>query len=240
MNNLIDDEMISHWLGDTHNVIADHPLLQALDQLYGGGPSLGSVQRAQINLEQALSRNVENVVHYDYISHPLLGKIYAAATEEGLFALDFDLSEDDFIKRIESDKAQLSSGQKLSGRIALRSVEKIKPILEQVQEYLNGNRNNFDLSLDLSRISEFHRKVLLETRQVPRGQVVTYADIARKIGKPGAARAVGQALRRNPIPLIIPCHRVIASDGSLRGYKGLIGIQTKATLLKMEGCHLIG
>jgi methylated-DNA-[protein]-cysteine S-methyltransferase len=230
MNNLIDEKIFSHWLGDTKDVVPDHPLLQTIDQIFTVVPGLETVRNAQSKLKHALIANHENVVFYDSISHPLLGKIYAAATEKGLFALDFDLSEGEFINRIELDSA----------RIANRSSAKIKPILEQVHKYLDGNRYNFDLSLDLSGISEFHRQVLLVTFQVPHGQVVTYADIARKIGKPRAARAVGQALRRNPIPIVIPCHRIIASDGSLRGYKGSSGLNIKAALLKLEGCQLPG
>jgi methylated-DNA-[protein]-cysteine S-methyltransferase len=77
--------------------------------------------------------------------------------------------------------------------------------------------------------------VLEETRRVPRGQVSTYAEIARRIGNPKAVRAVGQALRRNPIPIVVPCHRVVASDGTLGGYGGNLRDQRKLDLLKLEG-----
>jgi O-6-methylguanine DNA methyltransferase len=238
MNKAYNDEMFSLWLDESEVVVANDPLLKALDELLTAGPSLELLQNARAKLRQSLSDKDENVVYYDHISHPLLGIIFAAVTEDGLFALDFDISETEFIERIELDWAQIANRQKTGGKIAIRSIARVKPILTQVNDYLNGNRHIFDLSLDLAHISEFQRKVLMATRQVPYGQVVTYADIARKIGKSQAARAVGQALRRNPIPLIIPCHRVIASDGSLRGYKGKVGLEKKATLLNLEGYQL--
>ncbi|MBE0410784.1 MAG: methylated-DNA--[protein]-cysteine S-methyltransferase [Anaerolineales bacterium] len=240
MNNLIDEQILARWLGDSEGTVAEHPILQSLDLIFAADPNQECVQRAKRNLERALRDNHEYVVYYDKFSHPLLGEIYAATTDKGLFALDFGLNEGEFINQIEVDRAIQSHGQARIGRFAIRSPKRIRPILEQVHAYLDGNRSSFELSLDLSGISEFHRQVLLATCQVPHGQVVTYAEIARKVGKPRAARAVGQALRHNPIPLIIPCHRVIASDGSLRGYKGQIGLETKAFLLRMEGYHLHG
>ncbi|NIL95766.1 MAG: methylated-DNA--[protein]-cysteine S-methyltransferase, partial [Planctomycetales bacterium] len=100
--------------------------------------------------------------------------------------------------------------------------------------YLEGSRLTFDLPLDLRRVTDFQRQVLQAAAGVPRGQVTTYGEIARQIGKPNAARAVGQALGRNPVPIVIPCHRVIAADGSLRGYSGGGGIRSKAKLLQLE------
>ncbi len=92
-----------------------------------------------------------------------------------------------------------------------------------------------ELSVDLSSITPFQRSVLKETSNIPRGQVATYAEIAKRIGKPKAVRAVGQALRRNPIPIAVPCHRVIASDGTLGGYAGKLGDKRKVALLRLEG-----
>jgi methylated-DNA-[protein]-cysteine S-methyltransferase len=80
--------------------------------------------------------------------------------------------------------------------------------------------------------------VLNAARQVPRGQVATYGEIAERIGKPRAFRAVGQALRNNPIPIVIPCHRVINADGTLGGYGGKVGSQRKIQLLQLEGAIL--
>ena len=98
---------------------------------------------------------------------------------------------------------------------------------EQIKDYLNGERTNFEIPIDLSSLTNFQRQVLLATLQIPRGQIVTYGEIARRIGNPKSMRAVGQALGRNPIPIVIPCHRVIASNGSLGGYSGGGGLETK-------------
>lgn len=101
----------------------------------------------------------------------------------------------------------------------------------EIIEYLNGNRKQFDLPLDLI-CTEFQEKALDEVARIPYGQTKTYGEIAHILGKPGASRAVGTANARNPIPIIIPCHRVLASNG-LGGYAG--GLLFKRKLLALEG-----
>ena len=112
--------------------------------------------------------------------------------------------------------------------------QKTTPILEQIGAYLKGERQNFNLSLDWSGMTDFQRKVLGTVWDIPYGETRSYGQIAAQIGVPGAARAVGRANATNPIPLVIPCHRVIGSDGSLRGYGGGDGIKTKSWLLSFE------
>jgi methylated-DNA-[protein]-cysteine S-methyltransferase len=87
-------------------------------------------------------------------------------------------------------------------------------------------------------LTTFQRKVLLTVAEVPRGEFTTYAELAKRIGQPKAARAVGQALGSNPMPLVLPCHRVLASDGSMGGYSGRGGVKTKEKLLRLEGARL--
>jgi methylated-DNA-[protein]-cysteine S-methyltransferase len=101
----------------------------------------------------------------------------------------------------------------------------------QLEQYLAGERTEFDLDLEL-RGTPFERRVWDEVRAIPYGQTATYAEIARRIGSPGACRAVGRANGRNPIAVIVPCHRVVGSDGSLTGYAG--GLETKRALLDLE------
>lgn len=111
-----------------------------------------------------------------------------------------------------------------------------KPPLDmarELREYAKGQRNRFDLSLDWSSLKPFQRRVLETAKQIPFGETRSYGWIAERIGKPRAARAVGQALRANPIPIILPCHRVIGSDGKLGGYAG--GLALKRKLLTLEG-----
>ncbi|MFQ5665717.1 MAG: methylated-DNA--[protein]-cysteine S-methyltransferase [Candidatus Binatia bacterium] len=114
----------------------------------------------------------------------------------------------------------------------VRSPAKMAAIVQQLTAYFSGHRRTLDLPLDLRRATVFQRRVLLAARQVPAGQVVSYGEIAKRIGQPRASRAVGQALGRNPIPIVIPCHRVVAGDGTLGGYTG--GLHIKKKLLGIE------
>jgi len=106
-------------------------------------------------------------------------------------------------------------------------------IVQELQEYAAGRNREFHMSLDWSTIKPFQRAVLKVTSRIPFGETRTYAWVAQQIGKPRAARAVGRALATNPIPIILPCHRVIGSDGGLHGYGG--GLPLKARLLRLEG-----
>ncbi len=104
---------------------------------------------------------------------------------------------------------------------------------ERLQAYYSGQRVDFPDRLDLSGATPFQHKVWQAARLIPYGQTRSYGWVAVQIGQPGAVRAVGQALAKNPLPIIIPCHRVLASDGSLGGFSG--GIQMKKLLLSLEG-----
>ncbi len=107
----------------------------------------------------------------------------------------------------------------------------LKRARAQLTEYLDGKRRSFDLKLDL-RVTGFRRRVLDEVARIPYGEVATYGEVARKVGNPKAARAVGGAVGANPIGLIIPCHRVVAAGGKLGGFGG--GLALKKKLLKLE------
>ena len=105
----------------------------------------------------------------------------------------------------------------------------------QIKEYLTGKRRKFELTIDwLVLASDFQRDALKAVFSIPYGQTRTYAGIAAQIGHPQAFRAVGRANATNPMPLVIPCHRVIGTDGKLHGYGGKGGLKTKEWLLKME------
>ncbi len=112
------------------------------------------------------------------------------------------------------------------------SSEPFRDLAERLQAYFKGEKVNFPDRLDLSGATEFQRRVWEATRHIPYGETRSYAWVARQIEKPAASRATGQALGRNPLPLIIPCHRVLASDGSLGGFTG--GLDMKRYLLKLE------
>lgn len=111
--------------------------------------------------------------------------------------------------------------------------------LDQILEYLNGSRREFDAAVDWSYIKPFQAEVLKAALAIPFGAFLTYGQIARQLGKPAASRAVGGALAHNPVPIIIPCHRVVAADGSLTGFSAADGIRAKQWLLELEGHRVV-
>jgi methylated-DNA-[protein]-cysteine S-methyltransferase len=107
--------------------------------------------------------------------------------------------------------------------------------LSEINDFTLGKRRDFTMPVDLRGMSQFAREVLATTRLIPFGRVRTYGSLAAAAGHPGAARAVGGVMSRNPIPLVIPCHRVVASDGTLHGFSAPGGLKTKSWLLELEG-----
>jgi len=116
---------------------------------------------------------------------------------------------------------------------ANRTAEPFKDLIARFQAYFSGDKVDFPDKLDLSQATEFQRSVWETTRAIPYGATQTYHWIASRINKPRAARAVGQALGQNPLPIIVPCHRVLAANGGLGGFTG--GLDMKRLLLKIEG-----
>jgi O-6-methylguanine DNA methyltransferase len=106
---------------------------------------------------------------------------------------------------------------------------------KQIRDYFKGRPVAFDVMLDLSDVTEFRRRVLEACRRIPYGQTASYADLARAAGRPNAMRAAGSAMAHNPLPLIVPCHRVIRSDGTLGGFSSPDGVAMKRRLLQLEG-----
>jgi methylated-DNA-[protein]-cysteine S-methyltransferase len=115
----------------------------------------------------------------------------------------------------------------------------LRKAVTQLEEYFDKSRTTFDLPLDFSdTLTEFQRDVHERLLKIDYGHVASYGQIARDVGKPDMARAVGQAVGANPLPIVVPCHRVVASDGSLTGFGG--GLRAKAALLKLEGIDVDG
>lgn len=115
----------------------------------------------------------------------------------------------------------------------------IKRLIQKVKVHIEGHSQDFsDTPLCLSGISEFALSVYRLAQKIPSGKAITYSELARAIGKPKSARAVGNALGKNPIPLIIPCHRIIASSGKLGGFSAHGGLRMKKALLACEGVYL--
>lgn len=153
-----------------------------------------------------------------------LDTLWVAVTEAGLIAIAFRQSQPAFTawltrhgcKPVEYDEERTAQAR------------------QQILEYLAGTRLTFTLPLDLSLMNPFQAQVLQATLAIPYGSTTTYSALAEQLGRPRAARAVGRAEATNPLPLVIPCHRVVGKDGSLRGYGGPQGIKHKAWLLELE------
>lgn len=122
----------------------------------------------------------------------------------------------------------------------LPEVERLlREAASQLERYLAGSLRVFNLPVDLSPLTPFQRRVLEECCRIPYGQTASYNDLAVRLASPGAARAVGGALKRNPFPLVIPCHRVIAANGRLGGFSAGEGLDTKLLLLSIEGVRIV-
>jgi methylated-DNA-[protein]-cysteine S-methyltransferase len=147
-----------------------------------------------------------------------------AVTERGLAAVDLGISRESFEQRLGS------RGYEPVAFDQARTAQAIR----QLDEYLRGERHSFDLPVDWSSLTLFQQRAYQLTCAIPYGQVITYGEIARQLGNPAAARAVGRAQATNPMPLVIPCHRVLGSDGALHGYGAGEGLKTKEWLLALE------
>lgn len=138
-----------------------------------------------------------------------------------------------FISRVSLDEPALLNQLKITPGSRILQAQ------TQFLEYLEGKRKIFEIPLDWESIRGFQKDVLQLTFNIPFGEVRTYGQIAALLHKPGAARAVGAALARNPLPILIPCHRVVSSTGHLTGYLGSKGIVTKQWLLEREGHKIV-
>lgn len=153
-----------------------------------------------------------------------LGELFVAVTPRGIARVSY-ASED-------RDEVLAELAQRLSPRI-LTSARAVDEVRRELDEYFDGRRTRFDLRLDRRLIRGIARDVLGAAARIPFGRTSTYGDIALRIGRPRAARAVGNALGSNPIPIVIPCHRVLRAGGQLGGYGG--GVERKQVLLTLEG-----
>jgi methylated-DNA-[protein]-cysteine S-methyltransferase len=181
--------------------------------------TLGMLSSAYGDVPLSMPRRV---AYYTAMRTPV-GRLLVAATEAGLARVSFDANETSFA-------ADLRKRLKMD---VIKSADKMAGIVAELEAYFAGVRHTLDVPIDLGVMTPFQRKVLMAARRVPAGRVVTYGEIAKRIGRPTASRAVGQALGRNPMPIVIPCHRVVSGGGGLGGYIG--GLEIKRKLLKMEG-----
>jgi methylated-DNA-[protein]-cysteine S-methyltransferase len=157
-----------------------------------------------------------------------LGDLWIGVSEYGLVAVEWAKKGLDFHEYLTKRFKQPVEANPGRASIAL----------QQLDEYLRGKRRNFSIPIDWSMMRHFQRQVLQIVCTIPYGHTRTYGDIAEELGNRNKARAVGQANASNPMPLVIPCHRVIGSDDKLHGYGGGDGLPTKGWLLQMEGAVL--
>jgi methylated-DNA-[protein]-cysteine S-methyltransferase len=160
-------------------------------------------------------------VRFDVVDSPI-GDLHVAMTDRGLCRISF--WGDDWEEQI----------ARQFGVRVLRAP--LDPVRRELDEYFEGRRRDFDLPLDL-RVAPFNEAVLKELALVPYGRTETYGGLAKKVGRPNAARAVGTVMNRNPIPIVLPCHRIVGANGSLTGYAG--GLDVKRRLLQLEGALLL-
>ncbi|MDP6582834.1 MAG: methylated-DNA--[protein]-cysteine S-methyltransferase [Vicinamibacterales bacterium] len=185
-------------------------------------PEATVVRQARARLRSAFDRAGHPVIRFGQIQTPV-GTLFVGATDKGVCDVTFGQS----------------SERRYRERLLRRSPEVrrdetgLTAVTEELTAYFAGELTRFSLQVDLRQVTPFTARVLRETQRIRFGQVSSYGELAARIGSPGASRAVGGALGRNPIPIIIPCHRVIAQGGRIGGFTG--GLPTKRALLGLEG-----
>jgi O-6-methylguanine DNA methyltransferase len=168
----------------------------------------------------------EEGVYYQSVSSPI-GEIWIACSERGLLKIDLSTSEERFLAGL----------RRLTTSKPVRDESRFSRVERMLGEYFNGMRIDFDIPLDMKGTG-FQREVWRAIGRIPYGRLSSYGRIAEEIGKPGAVRAVGNAVGANPLPIVVPCHRVIRGDGGLGGYGG--GVDLKLYLLSLEGVVEMG
>ncbi len=157
-----------------------------------------------------------------------LGPLWVALSADGLWCMDFGIDEAEFVRHVQA-----------RGPVEISyDTAKTAAALAEMQAYLAGELRDFSLAVDWWGMNDFQVAVSKAVMAIPTGSTASYGAIAEQVGRPGAARAVGRVNATNPIPLLIPCHRVIAANGHLTGYGGAGGLKTKEWLLQLEGVRL--
>jgi methylated-DNA-[protein]-cysteine S-methyltransferase len=156
------------------------------------------------------------------VAETQIGPLLLAVTERGLCRISFD----------PEPERETETLARTFGVRVLRAPREVDSVRRELDEYFEGRRRAFDLPLDLRGREGFSREILERLARVPYGEVTTYKTLAVEAGNPRAARAVGTIMNRNPIPIVLPCHRVVGSNGSLVGYGG--GLERKRLLLDLE------
>lgn len=217
---LMGDELTGDKLtGD--DLMGDDDLTRDLQEAHGGA----DVDELHDRLSDDAEREGVLDIAYRTIDSPV-GLLLLAVSQLGLLRVAFE--------REGHDSVLEQLGSQVSPRI-LRSPKRLDAVAGQLEEYFTARRREFDLALDLRLAQGFRREVLLTLPRISYGNTASYADVARMTGNDKAIRAVGSACAANPIPVVVPCHRVIHADGSAGGYLG--GLYNKEVLLVLEHQH---
>ena len=198
----------------------DDDLTAALDEAFAGDPDhLGDLRD-----RLAVAAEAEGILDVGYrtIDSPV-GTLLLAATDLGLVRVAYANEDHDVVLQSLSDR--------ISPRV-LHAPARLDAAARQLDEYFAHRRHTFDVTLDWQLTTGFRNAVLHELPGIAYGRTATYADVAVLAGNPKAVRAVGTACATNPLPIVVPCHRVVRSDGSMGGYLG--GVEAKRTLLSLE------
>ena len=165
-------------------------------------------------------------VAYDVLDDTPVGSLLVGVTDHGVCRISFD----------PDPERELEELARMHGSRVLRSARPVDRLRRELDEYFAGRRRHFDLEPDIRVVPEFNRRVLAQLARVDYGETTTYGALAKQSGAPHAARAVGTVMNRNPVPIVLPCHRVIGASGKLVGYGG--GLDRKVLLLRLEGAIL--
>jgi methylated-DNA-[protein]-cysteine S-methyltransferase len=163
---------------------------------------------------------------YDIVTDTPLGDLLVGVTDHGLCRIHFD----------PDPERELESIARQFGPRVLRTAKPVERVKLQLDEYFAGTRRTFDIEWDVRPLAAFNQRVLAELARVEYGTTTTYGELAAVSGNPRAARAIGTVMNRNPIPIVLPCHRVVGANGKLVGYAG--GLDRKEQLLRLEGSLL--
>jgi methylated-DNA-[protein]-cysteine S-methyltransferase len=163
---------------------------------------------------------------FDIVADTPIGDLLVGVTDRGLCRIHFD----------PDPERELESLARLYGPRVLRSPKPVDRVRKQLDEYFAGRRRSFDVDWDIRSLPGYNQRVLTELARVEYGSTTTYGRLASLTGNPRAARAVGTIMNRNPIPIVLPCHRVVGAKGQLTGYAG--GLERKELLLRLEGALL--
>ena len=169
-------------------------------------------------------KSTSSPIYVGELNETPLGDLRLAASDFGLVAVEWAESQPHFDIYLNRLRRPIQPDKR-----------RIAPYTKELGEYLEGKRHAFTIPIDWTLFRPFQREALQEIFRIPYSETRSYHDIAIQMGKPNASRAVGRANATNPMPLVIPCHRVIGTDGKLHGYGGGKGLPTKEWLLKMEG-----